>query len=156
MTSIWLFDLYNEDCHKYMTICNTVATGKDCPKMFTARNNLDRHWSIVHNGLRPYKCLKCDKAFAYKHILDSHDRIHSGLKPYKCDICDRDFNQLNNLKRHKKVTLFVARNIQTVCKQKFQVKYLSSQFAIEDLPTLSSLQLCSYRWLAAKKWWSMV
>ncbi|CAO3615234.1 unnamed protein product [Cunninghamella blakesleeana] len=49
---------------------------------------------------RPYKCMKCVKAFARKHDLQRHTRVHTGAKPYFCLCCKKDFARTDALKRH--------------------------------------------------------
>merc|ERR1719362_2115847 len=47
------------------------------------------HTNSAHEGIKPFKCNKCDYKTAQKAHLKKHvDSVHEGIKPYKCNICD--------------------------------------------------------------------
>ncbi|MFN9940940.1 MAG: C2H2-type zinc finger protein, partial [bacterium] len=43
----------------------------------------------LHSGLKPYKCVHCEKAFAQKATLQNHVRVHTGEKPFNCLQCSK-------------------------------------------------------------------
>ena len=51
---------------------------------------------------RPYKCDRCDKAYARKDNLEAHIQWHTGTKKYKCDMCKKSYRLLRHLNVHKK------------------------------------------------------
>ena len=59
--------------------------------------------SVVHEGLKKYKCNKCGKSFGYASYLKQHNEaIHEGLKRYKCDKCLYSCSDGSNLRKHIK------------------------------------------------------
>uniref|UniRef100_A0A3Q3MS39 C2H2-type domain-containing protein n=1 Tax=Labrus bergylta TaxID=56723 RepID=A0A3Q3MS39_9LABR len=60
---------------------------------------LQRH-SVVHTGLKPYKCSVCERGFNQASNLKSHMRLHTGERPFKCQHCDKCFNHNVSLKSH--------------------------------------------------------
>ena len=50
---------------------------------------------------RPYKCTKCDKAFPSRPKMQKHfNVVHEGIKPYKCIPCNASFSERSRLKSH--------------------------------------------------------
>lgn len=47
-----------------------------------------------------YLCPRCPKTFFMQHRLDAHLRQHDGLKPFGCDRCDKAFTKWTRYKRH--------------------------------------------------------
>jgi len=47
----------------------------DCHKMLCSLTSMKRHYQI-HTGVRPYKCVYCNKAFTQSHHLKKHLRSH--------------------------------------------------------------------------------
>ena len=48
--------------------------------------------STIHEGLRPYKCEKCDKTFGVRERLKRHfETVHEGKKKYQCPLCSQKF-----------------------------------------------------------------
>ena len=46
------------------------------------------------------QCEICKKTFTHSHTLARHSVIHSGIRPFKCTLCDKDFYRLDKLKDH--------------------------------------------------------
>ena len=43
-----------------------------CSKTFKTPSKMRRHFSSVHEGLRPFNCKVCDKTFAQKEHMNVH------------------------------------------------------------------------------------
>ncbi|XP_059483310.1 zinc finger protein 62 homolog isoform X2 [Neocloeon triangulifer] len=87
-----------------------------CQKTFISLKTLMVHMKAVHEGLKPYKCTKCPKAFAFPRSLGKHlDETH-GVKegdeslesadgkqigPHACNLCEKKFQHLSSLFYHK-------------------------------------------------------
>ena len=55
----------------------------------------------IHIGEKPFVCQVCDKKFARKFPLATHQATHSDVKNFKCSICPegrffKTKSQLNN------------------------------------------------------------
>lgn len=73
---------------------------KYCDASFKQKVHLDTH-TRQHEGLRPYICERCGKAYHCKSVLKSHiNRYHLRLKPHKCDQCSNTYRQLYELRDH--------------------------------------------------------
>lgn len=75
----------------------------NCDKGFTRPSLLTHHQQTVHQGLRPFKCNQCDKAFARKNHLDRHLASHmeDKDKPFHCSVCSKGCITQQQLKRHE-------------------------------------------------------
>lgn len=69
---------------------------------FITSGHLSRH-KLTHNGLKPYPCQYCGKAYTQSNDLIKHLRTHLGPNVYKCDIddCSEAFPKFTELKNHK-------------------------------------------------------
>ena len=71
-----------------------------CSKTF---QQLNRHKRIVHEGLKPFICNFCGKAFRATQDLHRHiNEVHKGLKwkRYKCKFCRKAFSHTKDLYGH--------------------------------------------------------
>ena len=62
--------------------------------------DLMRNHQVVHK-YNVFKCDKCIKSFATKHLYMSHMYKHTHFKPYTCKTCHRSFIHLTVLTKHK-------------------------------------------------------
>ncbi len=74
-----------------------------CGSSFTQMGNLYKHKKHLHSTERPYVCQICKRGFPYKHGLISHMRIHTGEKPFECDLCDYKCAEQGALKKHRMI-----------------------------------------------------
>lgn len=69
---------------------------------FITSGHLKRH-QRTHNGIKPYKCRYCQRAYTQNNDLIKHLRTHLGNNVYRCDIgdCPEAFAKSGELKTHK-------------------------------------------------------
>ncbi|XP_069074849.1 B-cell CLL/lymphoma 6 member B protein isoform X1 [Pleurodeles waltl] len=82
---------------------NSALACGACDLHFQEEEQLQRHFLLIHNDEKPYKCSSCVAAFRYKGNLASHRAAHSGEKPYRCSVCGAQFNRPANLKTHSRI-----------------------------------------------------
>ncbi|NXN84144.1 ZSC20 protein, partial [Bombycilla garrulus] len=54
-------------------------------------------------GVRPYKCLECEKSFNNSFCLICHQITHTGERPYRCRKCLKSFRDCSNLIVHQRL-----------------------------------------------------
>ncbi|CAL8135629.1 unnamed protein product [Orchesella dallaii] len=74
-----------------------------CQKDFTTFQNLQQHSQAVHQKIKEYSCVFCEKQCGRLGDLNSHIMWHIGEKPFLCDTCDMEFANLRGLKNHKRL-----------------------------------------------------
>lgn len=74
-----------------------------CGKEFQLKGNLKRHLNI-HNGDKKFRCKFCGKDFLRKADMEVHHRVHTGEKPYQCKFadCDKSFARRSDLLSHER------------------------------------------------------
>ena len=58
--------------------------------------------SQSHENQPQLKCSRCDKSFASKEELETHEGEHTDEKPFACSKCKKDFKSSEELKTHEK------------------------------------------------------
>ena len=83
-----------------------------CSMEFKHKEQMETHFSTVHEGKKPYDCPDCKKEFTlkrnlYRHsVTTGHLYTFPGKKKgsqepkFKCEICDNKFMQKTTLNRH--------------------------------------------------------
>ena len=72
-----------------------------CDASFLKSQGLKIHITAVHEDKKPNKCNVCDKYFNTKYQMNGHiAAVHEGIKPYKCLQCDASFSYSHSLKKH--------------------------------------------------------
>ena len=67
--------------------------------MYSDKTDLQRH-HLIHQGLKPFQCAYCEKAFNDKSNLRCHERIHTGEARERCKFCSKVFLQPRGLRLH--------------------------------------------------------
>lgn len=80
---------------------NYFCEYNDCHKSFTRPSLLTNHQQSVHQGIRPFQCDTCPKAFIKKSHLERHLISHSTEKPFHCSFCNKGVTTQQQLKRHE-------------------------------------------------------
>ncbi|KAJ2822048.1 hypothetical protein FBU31_004712 [Coemansia sp. 'formosensis'] len=70
-----------------------------CEKAFARRCNLTSH-QLTHTVERPYPCDLCEQRFCRNHDLKRHMKTHTGDRPFVCTHCNRGFARADALSRH--------------------------------------------------------
>lgn len=73
----------------------------DCTKTFKKPVDLEQHMN-THQGIRPFSCNLCSKAYYKKYHLTVHEKIHSEPQ-FRCTKCEKPFITKDKLIRHEKI-----------------------------------------------------
>ncbi|CAB0030549.1 unnamed protein product [Trichogramma brassicae] len=66
----------------------------------TRKDNLRQHVSLVHLGVKKYRCGQCEQSFGWRSTLTFHfASVHLAPK-FGCDECGKKFGLRNHLRRH--------------------------------------------------------
>ena len=80
---------------------NEKVTCDKCGKDIV-RAYIEKHVLWVHDGVRPFQCKLCDKAFIKKCVLKRHvQSFHEKQKNHICDLCGKAFSMFQHLKIHR-------------------------------------------------------
>ena len=86
-----------------------------CGKQYAQDSGLQRHVTVIHEGIRRYKCPICSKVFDSNGELKSHQDSHSDPRPFQCDQCGRTFIHQKHLYHHRKYH-HTANGMRRLCK----------------------------------------
>ena len=74
----------------------------ECGKSFAKRDYLSRHFSLVHQKIRPHQCNDCEKSYGRPDYLKVHIMsVHQGVR-FNCEQCEKTFARKENLGKHVK------------------------------------------------------
>ena len=71
-----------------------------CEDGFLNKHQYETHFESNHNGMKPYKCIKCDHIFTDK--IESKRQVgsvHDGSKHF-CTYCNSNFSKMDYLNKH--------------------------------------------------------
>jgi uncharacterized Zn-finger protein len=73
-----------------------------CPQMFPIMSKLKKHFEMMHDAQRKFRCSYCNMGFNRKEHVTFHERFHTDEKPYVCqfDSCNWKFVKKSDLYRH--------------------------------------------------------
>ena len=108
----------------------------DCEKAFIRNDNLKRH-KLIHISVRRYRCVFCNKSFVQSGTLEQHQLTHRGIKQFRCEYCKVRFRHKTSLKCH---------NLRRSDKQPYQCAFSDSSTEASDnfdndQPTHSGFQV---------------
>ncbi|XP_072767405.1 protein hunchback-like [Anoplolepis gracilipes] len=75
-------------------------TCSECSFVTKYKHHMNHHWLSVHDGSKPFKCIKCSYTCVSKSMLTSHLKKHSNIYPYRCANCTYKTKFCNALKKH--------------------------------------------------------
>ena len=122
---------------------------KLCQVSFVSQKKMDEHKQHVH--LRPFKCLKCFRAYRFKSALISHQRmVHFERQTplnLKCAVCDKMFHRKDSFKKHQLTHL--EKNLQCpLCDRKFNFQSnLNKHVKDHSAPTLHKCNVCREKFI---------
>ena len=65
------------------------------------KDHLKKHRKAVHEGIKDFKCDKCDKAFASITTLKTHiTYVHTNKRDHICEDCGKAFATKSAVNRH--------------------------------------------------------
>ncbi|XP_065061395.1 uncharacterized protein LOC135688463 [Rhopilema esculentum] len=109
-----------------------------CDKMFIDEAASRKHLKTVHFKVKNFHCPHCDKSFSQRNKLTYHVRTHSGEKPFSCPECGRAFSLLWNLKTHLRTHTGEKPYSCDVCGRKFtQKQNMTSHMTTHKKPKLA-------------------
>ncbi|XP_036339130.1 zinc finger protein 177-like [Rhagoletis pomonella] len=89
-----------------------------CGFAVSGAHNLRGH-EQRHTNVKPFTCLKCDKAFYTRTELNTHTRRHNGDKPFVCAYCGKSFITAGMLTMHEKRHLGQRQHKCNQCEKSF-------------------------------------
>ncbi|KAJ2946929.1 hypothetical protein O0L34_g16271 [Tuta absoluta] len=95
-----------------------------CDKAFFTKGSLNSHRKYSH-GARQFKCSECMMAFRCKDSLKSHLNKHSDKLPFVCEVCSKAFKRTQALRRHR--LMHNAANKKVPCDQCSMTFYNKNQ-----------------------------
>ncbi|XP_025835234.1 zinc finger protein 436-like [Agrilus planipennis] len=93
-----------------------------CKKIFNHPSSLIYHREAEHNNGQRFVCIKCDKSFKHKQLLQRHQLVHSEERPYRCKQCDASFKTRANLINHMPIHTGEKKYFCSQCGQTFAHK----------------------------------
>lgn len=54
----------------------------------------------MHNGVKPFSCTSCQRAFTTSAQLKQHRRKHTGEHPFECKVCNKSCSSAAYLEKH--------------------------------------------------------
>lgn len=134
--------------HKSMVDDQDLYICNFCEKPFLIKENLKKHLETHTNTENSFKCIYCDKVFAYhillmqhekrhmvkgrhqctlcsmsyscRNLLYMHVKSHLKIKDFICQYCGKEFLRPNSLKRHVEVSHGEHRIVCPICKKKLK------------------------------------
>ena len=159
---------------------NSKLTCEICHKTLGSKSAFRAHLKI-HDGVKPYICLICNRLFRKMSHLQDHVETHKGdarKRDYECNVCQKKFFDRRVLRSHMKIHVSLSTNVRQfkceVCHKSFKRKSHLQEHTVVHLkhrPVVCTCIICktgfksvsSYnrhmlkhktgvsRWAAAKK-----
>lgn len=71
-----------------------------CGQQFFSQFGLNQHIRVIHDKEMRFQCSQCNRQFAHKQHLKTHMNRHEGIRPYPCKICTKAFYDSSTLRVH--------------------------------------------------------
>lgn len=95
---------------------------KECDRVFTHPSSLIYHNEADHNNGRRFACIKCNKVFKHKQLLQRHQVVHTTSRPFTCNLCNNSFKSKVILQNHQIIHTKEKKFECSICKKKFAHK----------------------------------
>lgn len=86
------------ETHKKIHSERRIFTCKYCDKSFPDRIEHRQHIKHEHQKGTTFLCSECGQSFMRNDYLLVHMRRHNGIKPYKCKFCSKAFPRATDLR----------------------------------------------------------
>lgn len=95
---------------------------KECDRVFTHPSSLIYHNESDHNNGRRFACIKCNKVFKHKQLLQRHQVVHTTSRPFTCNLCNNSFKSKVILQNHQLIHTKEKKFECEICNKKFAHK----------------------------------
>lgn len=105
--------------HKALADDPDIYVCNYCDKPFLDKETLKEHLASHSQSENPFKCIYCNKVFAYHTLLMQHERKHMVGGRHECTLCSMSYRCRNRLYMHVKSHLKIKDFVCQYCGKDF-------------------------------------